>query len=53
MSDKYDKLEKLKKLRDKGIVTEEEFLQEKATILANGSEVKTVRNGPTPYWGLE
>jgi len=29
MSDKYDKLEKLNKLRDQGIVTEDEFLQEK------------------------
>ena len=27
MSDKYDKLEKLNKLRDQGVVTEEEFQQ--------------------------
>jgi uncharacterized protein len=53
MSDKYDKLEKLNKLRDQGIVTEEEFQLEKNNILADGSEVKPVRNGPTPYWGLE
>mgnify|MGYP003332358715 CR=1 FL=1 len=53
MSDKYDKLAKLNKLRDKGIVTEEEFQLEKNNILSDGSEVKPVRNGPTPYWGLE
>ena len=53
MSDKYDKLEKLNKLRDQGIVTEEEFQLEKNNILSDGSEVKPVRNRPTPYWGLE
>ena len=53
MSDKYDKLEKLNKLRDQGIVTEEEFQLEKNNILSDGSEVKPVRNGPKPYWGLE
>tara|TARA_B100001094_G_scaffold330069_1_gene394371 strand:- start:467 stop:907 length:441 start_codon:yes stop_codon:yes gene_type:complete len=53
MSDKYDKLEKLNKLRDQGIVTEEEFQLEKNNLLSDGDERKPIPHRPKPYWGLE
>ena len=53
MSDKYEKLEKLNRLREKGIVTEEEFQLEKNNLLSDGNERKPIHHRPKPYWGLE
>ena len=53
MSDKYEKLEKLNRLREKGIVTEEEFQLEKNNLLSDGDERKPIPHRPKPYWGLE
>ena len=57
MPDKYDQLEKIKKLRDEGALTEEEFEQEKAKIMAEPTPAVAPASGmdgrePRP-WGME
>ncbi|MGQ9426051.1 DUF4870 domain-containing protein [Gilvimarinus sp. F26214L] len=49
MSDKYDRLEKLKKLHDDGVLTAEEYEAEKALILSGAGSTL----GERSFWGME
>ena len=53
MSDKYDKLEKLKNLRDQGTLTEEEFLNEKSKLLAGGEQSNFGNDVSRKHWGMD
>jgi len=53
MTDKYDKLEKLKNLRDQGTLTEEEFLNEKSKLLAGGEQGVWGNDGSRKHWGMD
>ncbi len=48
----YDQIEKLDELRQKGVLTEEEFQTEKAKILSAGPAT-TAADAPKLYWGME
>lgn len=50
MSDKYDALEKLQSLYEKGILTEVEFKQEKEKILNHSNSVNVTPS--SPFFGL-
>ena len=45
--DKYDQLEKIKKLLDEGVITQAEYDQEKNNILKTGA------GGATEFWGMQ
>ena len=49
---KYDELEKLARLRDSGILTEEEFQKEKAKLLSD-STVFTQFSAESPLFGIQ
>jgi uncharacterized Tic20 family protein len=51
MADKYDALEKLQALLEKGTITEEEFQKEKALLLAGGPTQTPIM--PKDLFGLE
>lgn len=51
MSDKYEKLENLRKLLTDGTITEKEFQQEKEKILALPDEVPASSN--KQFWGMD
>ena len=49
----YDQLEKLDELRQKGVITEDEFQAEKAKILSAGPASAEPTNAKQLFWGME
>ena len=53
MSSKYEDLEKAKKLYDDGVISQEEWEQEKSKLLAQPSKPTPSPNNSGKYWGME